>query len=1002
MTGEIFSAESFLWSSAWQSTIFLAAGLLGSFVLRRHSARAHRVLFLSMIAAVIVPAASILVKHYELGMFTTKSAVIQLPSETHAINETTGIFPDKSIEHRPAPINRDLRPVITSSNALKFPWYSVLLYAWITVSLILAVRLIVTFVLGARLLRKAMPLDCDKIEQAINQAKTKLGISKQVKICGSAKIRSPVIWCWKRTPVLLVPSTAGRFDNGIDWTGVLCHELAHYKRRDHVAGLLAELTVCLLPWQLLLWWAKSRLISLSEQACDDWVVASGQSGTDYAESLLNLIPEGQMAFVPAVVNSKRGLVGRVRRILKDSCSNPRTGTAWALMVSIVAVCLTVGVAFAQKRPLKTIDQNAEESKTDKVRIVHFPKDRSLGTLYVRDFGSESWYEHWESLGEAKGDISIPPNKQVKLQVNEEAADDLSALTKLRADDLQMLSFGWKKVEISYLAPVGNLKDLKALNLQSAKFDSEDFKHLTGLAQLEVLRLGDQQLTDSSMQYIGKLTSLRSLALWGTGISDEGLKHLQGLNKLTFLALNRCKITDDGLSYLKYMTALEGLQIYQTKITDRGLMNLQRFSQLKHIKLSGNGITDKGLKHLENLTSLENIWIDSNPITDEGLSYLAGMKKLKELYASDTKITDAGLANLRGLKDFRHLLIGGIGDEGIAHLSELPALEILQIQDALVTKGSIPHFKKMASIKEVLLSGDQINDDLLDALRMAVPNFKIWDPQRSREYPIPAWRQRFEAVYRLEKEQILKRICPPFIPERRDYYVNEHSDQASAISRSPDSFFFHLVGKLKNWGLMFGTPSLDSTLRNVLRLKSYEYDGTKELLDMELLGDWIVRDEASQKEKLTAMEQVLVDELGRYIRFEKRTVEREVIVATGQFRFRPLPEALNDSLIYMFSDIFDTDSGGGGGTADSIPELLSAIGNQVGMLVIDKTEPSEEMRIPYYHHRSSYLRRVKDKTEKAEKLRMMLDNLTKQTGLQFEISLQPVEVWLVTEHNEEKR
>ncbi len=94
----------------------------------------------------------------------------------------------------------------------------------------------------------------------------------------------------------------------------------------------------------------------------------------------------------------------------------------------------------------------------------------------------------------------------------------------------MLSFGWKAVKIGSLAPIGNLKDLKALNLQSAKFNSEDFKHFTYLRRLEVLRLGDYNLTDSSMQYVGKLTSLRSLALWGTGISDEGLKHLQDLQQ----------------------------------------------------------------------------------------------------------------------------------------------------------------------------------------------------------------------------------------------------------------------------------------------------------------------------------------------------------------------------------------------------------------------------------------------------------------------------------------
>jgi len=985
MTGEIFSAESFLWSCLWQSTIFLVAGLLGSFLLRRHSARAHRVLFLAMIAAVIVPAASIFVKHYELGLFVAETTVIQPQIENRAVYEPTGNISNEIIEGSPTPINENSYPAIIVLRTVKFPWCSALLYAWIAASLILATRLLVTFLLGVRLLGSSLILQSEKIEQAMHLAKSKLGINKDIKVCSSSRVHSPVIWCWSRIPILLVPSATVSSD--IDWAGVLCHELAHYKRQDHISGLLAELVACIFPWNPLLWLAKSRLISLSEQACDDWVVETGQSGTDYAESLLNLAPEGLMAFVPAVVRSKRGLAGRVRRILKDSCANPRTGAGWAVTVSIVAICIAVGVAFAQTRPDRT------ENK-----VIHFPKDRSLGTLYIRDFGSESWYEDWERLGEAKSDMSIIPNKEVKLQINEEAAGDLSALTKLRADDLQMLSFGWKAVKIESLAPIGNLKDLKALNLQSAKFDSEDFKHLTGLRKLEVLRLGDHQLTDSSMQYIGKLTSLRSLALWGTGISDEGLKHLQGLTNLTFLALNNCKITDEGLSYLKNMTALEGLQIYQTKITDRGLMNLQRVSQLKHIKLGGNGITDKGLKHIENLTSLENIWIDSNPVTDEGLSYLAGMKKLKELYASDTKITDAGLVNLRGLKDFRHLLIGGIGDEGIAHLSELPALEMLQIQDALVTKGSIPHFKKMASIEEVLLSGDKIDDDLLDALRIALPGCKIWDPQRSRDYPMAAWRQRFEAVYSLEDGQILKRISPPFIPERRDYYINEESQQASIISEPPDRFIFHWDKKLKKWGLGFiNTPDIDSTLRNVLRMNTFEYNGPDELLSLKLPGDWIVRDEAPQEEKLKALEQLVADEFGRSIRFEKRTVEQEIIVATGSFKFHPIPEAQQQNYVHLYVDEL---SMSGGGTVHSVAELLQKIGNRGNIFVVDRTEPSDENHIPYYLHRSSRdLRRMKSSPEKTEKLKMFLANVTKQTELQFEVSQQPVEIWLLTEDKE---
>jgi hypothetical protein len=731
------------------------------------------------------------------------------------------------------------------------------------------------------------------------------------------------------------------------------------------------------------------LISLSEQACDDWVVASGRPGTDYAESLLNLTPEGQMAFVPAVVTSKRGLAGRVRRILKDSCANPRTGARWAMTVSIAAICIAVGVAFAQTRPDRI------ENK-----VIHFPKDRPLGTLYVRDFGSESWYEDWEKLGEAKSDISITQNKEVKLQVNEEAAGDLSALTKLRADDLQMLSFGWKAVKIGSLAPVGNLKDLKALNLQSTKFDSEDFKHLTGLAQLEVLRLGDQRLSDSSMQYIGKLTSLRSLALWGTWISDEGLKHLQGLSNLTFLALNNCKITDEGLTYLKNMTVLEGLQLTQTKITDKGLAKLKNFTQLKSLLIGYTNITNAGLEHLQTLTLLEIIWINSTPITDQGIAYLGNMKNLKSLFASRTKITDAGLAHLKGLRGFKHLNISGIGDGGIQHLSKLPALEKLQIHDAQVTKESIPYFKKMGSIKEVLLSGDKINDDLLEALRAALPNCKIWDPQRSRDYPMPEWRQRFEAVYRLEDGQILKRISPPFIPERRDYYLNEHSFQAKSVSRSPDRFTFHWPGKLKNWGLAFARTDLESTLRSVLRLKSYEFEGPMELLNLSLPGDWIIRDEAPVAAKLAALQEVLANELERKIRFEKRTVEHEVIVATGRFSFHPLAESPKQDAVHLYVDELSTS---GGGTVDSVAELLQTIGNRVNTYVIDRTELSEDTSIIYYLHSSSRpLRQMESCPEKTEKMKVLLTNITKQTELQFELGSQPVELWFVTEENEEKR
>ena len=289
-----------------------------------------------------------------------------------------------------------------------------------------------------------------------------------------------------------------------------------------------------------------------------------------------------------------------------------------------------------------------------------------------------------------------------------------------------------------------------------------------------------------------------------------------------------------------------------------------------------------------------------------------------------------------------------------------------------------------------------------AVRVYDKNINLPSPD-SRDDSISAWRKKFEEIYHLEDNQILKRIAPPFIPERRNYYVNEHSSQASAISTSPSIFIFHWNGKLKNWGLSFGRkPDLNSILDSVLRLKSFEYDGPEELLDLPLPGDWIIRDEVSQETKLMALEQLITHELGRNIQFEKRTVERQVIVATGSFKFIPLSMAPNKDRVYMFSDKFEPNAGGGGGTAKSVAEFLTAIGNRVEVPIVDETqspEESEGMQIYFNHHRSAYLSEVKDKTEKAEKLQKLLANITEQTELQFKIERQPVEVWFVTEEKE---
>jgi hypothetical protein len=259
-----------------------------------------------------------------------------------------------------------------------------------------------------------------------------------------------------------------------------------------------------------------------------------------------------------------------------------------------------------------------------------------------------------------------------------------------------------------------------------------------------------------------------------------------------------------------------------------------------------------------------------------------------------------------------------------------------------------------------------------------------------------WRTRFDRVYYLAEGEVLKRIAPPFIPERDEYYATDHASQAARISRPPGQFVFHWNGGLQQWGLSFGPPGwgpLEHVLSFVLRLKSYEYDGTKDLLDLNLAGDWIVRDEATTEAKLQALEQVLLRETGRDIRFVKRPVEQDVIVAAGRYEFHQPPEPFRQGAVAMYAG--EADRSTGGSSDDSVGEFLQAVGHRAEMPVVDQTEASGPTRISYTYYSSSDMIQITNPSEKAQRLAAFLERLSQQTGLQFRIERRTVDKWFLT-------
>jgi hypothetical protein len=375
----------------WQSGLFLVVGLAASVALHRRPARAHGALFVAILAALVTPLCSQLARRHGWGLWASRSidrpriqvALALATSSPQAVHSgATGELPPRASSHRPIPAGMSAtteepdpgaRPLLErpaglsdrSSNGVVIPRSprAILIAAWCMFSGLCLVRLVASVVLGYGVVCRARCIPGGALTQAAEAAATRLGLRARPDLRMSANLACPAIWCWRHRPVILLPETATAA-LPVDWAGVFCHELAHWVRRDHWSNLLAEVLTCLLPWQPLAWWAKHRLGQLSELACDDWVLSTGLPPTDYAESLLELIPQRAGALALAAVSSRRGLIGRVGHILEaeGSTVEPRAGRRWSRVVALAAIGLVGIIALARVREGRAGSRETQETR----------------------------------------------------------------------------------------------------------------------------------------------------------------------------------------------------------------------------------------------------------------------------------------------------------------------------------------------------------------------------------------------------------------------------------------------------------------------------------------------------------------------------------------------------------------------------------------------------------------------------------------------------------------
>jgi hypothetical protein len=264
-----------------------------------------------------------------------------------------------------------------------------------------------------------------------------------------------------------------------------------------------------------------------------------------------------------------------------------------------------------------------------------------------------------------------------------------------------------------------------------------------------------------------------------------------------------------------------------------------------------------------------------------------------------------------------------------------------------------------------------------------------------------WRAAFDEAYGLSKGQAIRHVPPPFIPERLDFYKWAAASQAQAVPDGPMSMTVRWAGENPRFGGgRFGGGNGDAqgmTVRQILQgvigLKPQEFDAPRELLDMELAGDWSVRYRAKQPELLAGLAEVLSAITKRKLSFarEKSTIDA-VVVRGSPKRPADLPPGDTWPLQLDVKEVEFLRPFGGAGPLES---LFDVVGRATGWPVIEQWQrPDPPPVVSWSGNRVT----EDDDLERIDRaaLDRVINAIAKETGLELTVEPREVERWKLVE------
>lgn len=272
-------------------------------------------------------------------------ASVQAPSETEGVAEAT-TTEEAATGETPPETSAELRRWVAAVLAIRDAAATlppIPTSAWVFGIVVVVLVRTGNTIRFRRYFRSAVPAP-DSVVRLVRATAGKLGLPRVPETLMVDEHMSPMVWCG-RCVRLLVPTALWEQLDGPSRQAVICHELAHLRRRDHWVRWIEVAVGSLYWWHPLVWWVRRRIRTEAEFCCDTWVtwlIPRGRRA--YAEALLitkQYLDESYRP-VPAVgigvTTGRAGRFGRRLTMVMTKTTVPRlsvSGVALAVAVAMV-------------------------------------------------------------------------------------------------------------------------------------------------------------------------------------------------------------------------------------------------------------------------------------------------------------------------------------------------------------------------------------------------------------------------------------------------------------------------------------------------------------------------------------------------------------------------------------------------------------------------------------------------------------------------------------------